>query len=451
LRVFIPIILACWVIVACYPSKVLGKDVLDLDLAIKEALENSPLLLSSRHEEEASLEAKRGAKGSFLPQIEAYADYSRLSDPAVIVPIKSFNGTPPAFSRDQYRAGMRIRIPLYHGGRLRSQLTIAEFSRAVAQADVRFTTQELIANVTNTYNRILHVRSLISAQEEILSALEKARDDTKRRLEVGRVALLDLLRIETQVAEQRQALIESREDEKRLKQTLAMLLGRDPMADLEIVGELSRPDTSFLEREGLRIDEIVEKRPDVIRAKKEVKLAKTRVRLAKGLHLPSIDIVGDYGRRAGSGLYEGEEVWSAGMTLSINVFSGGVISARVNEAEAKLLSARERLRWARLNGKTEVLHALSSFREAEHRYEVARSATLAAKETFRIEDLKYRSGAGTVTDALLAHSAWLKARANELSAMYDMKKAVVDYLLASGSIGAGLDSSRSARNLEDKN
>jgi len=447
-----------WIMTGTIFSAVLGTcfsfagDSLTLDQAIQIALHENPLLSKSQNELVASEEAGKGARGRLLPQISGYTDYSRLSDPAVVVPIKSFGGMPPTFSRDQYRAGITVKIPLYEGGRLWTQISIAKFSKMISEANLRFTTQDVIANVTNIFNRILYIKSLVKAQEETLSALEKARDDAEVRLKVGRIAPVDLMRIETQVAAQRQSLIESREDERRSRQTLALLLGRDPSSEPDTIGTLSPPDTAAVQGTEAQLEEAIKNRPDVQRALREVRRAEANVRLVKGLHLPSLDLVGDYGRRAGSGFEGDEEVWSGGITVNLNIFSGGVISAQVREAEAKLLAAKEGLREAGLNGRTEVLHAISSVREARHRFQVARSVTSTARETFRIEDLKYRTGAGTITDSLLAQSAWLTARASELSAMYDMQKAVVDYKLAAGSIDKGLKNmmSRDCRKCQRK-
>jgi outer membrane protein len=405
-----------------------------LDQAIKIALQRNPIISKSHNELLASKEARRGAIGRLLPQINGYAGYTRLSDPVAVVPIKSFGGAPPTFSRDQYKVGITVKIPIYEGGRLWTQVSMAKFSKAISEANLRFTKQDIIANVTNVFNRILYIKSLIKAREETLSALEKAERDAEIRLKVGRIAPVDLMRIETQVAQQRQYLIESREEERRSRQTLALLLGIDPFSEPDTIGTLSPPNTSAVLGTEARLEEAIKNRPDVQKALREVRRAEANVSYVKGLHFPSVDLVGDYGRRAGSGFVGDEEVWSGGITVNLNIFSGGVISAQVREAEARLLAAKENLREAKLNARAEVLHAISLVREAKHRFCVARAVTSTARETFRIEDLKYRTGAGTITDSLLAQSAWLTARASELSAMYDMQKAVVDYRLAMGTI-----------------
>ncbi|NPA94059.1 MAG: TolC family protein, partial [Thermodesulfobacteria bacterium] len=294
--------------------------------------------------------------------------------------------------------------------------------------------QELIYNVTNVFNQILFLDDLIKAQEDTLDALKKLRADSKRRLDVGRLAPVDLLRIDTQVAEQEYALVRSREQRVRAKEALAALLGTQDYQEIIAIGKLRKPETKAVVFARSKIEDLIRERPDLKSAERDVIKAEKTVRLEKGYHLPSINFIGDYGRRAGSGFEGNEEVWSAGISLELNIFSGGVISARVKEAEAKYLAAKNRYKHLQLNAFKEVVQALSAIKEAEKRLVAAESALRSARESYRIEELRYKTGAGSVTDSLLSHSAWLQARANVFQAIYDMDKAVMDYRLATGTV-----------------
>jgi hypothetical protein len=87
-------------------------------------------------------------------------DYSRLSDPAVVVPIKSFGGNPPIFSRDHYKAGLTIKIPLYEGDCMWTRGFLVEFSKTMTGVNLRVTSQDAIANVSKVFNRTLYLKNL---------------------------------------------------------------------------------------------------------------------------------------------------------------------------------------------------------------------------------------------------------------------------------------------------
>ncbi len=406
---------------------------LTLDAAIRTGLKESPLIGSGSFNVDASVQGRRAALGQLLPQVNSYAGYRRQSDPSAVVPIKQFGGQPPVFSRDQYSYGLLLKIPLFEGGRNWSRLAAAEISEAISKEALHVTRQELVAGITNLFNRILYLESLTESQRKTLGALKKAEADARVRLKVGRIAPVDLMRIETQVAQQEQALVSAEEETVRSRQILAKIIGREPSWLPEVSGNLTEPGQEPLQ-DGNNPD--LSLRPDIRKAMQEVKLAETAVREAMGYHLPDVDLVGDYGRRAGSGFDGDEEVWQGGVEVSFNIFSGGSIEAQVRQARAKLLAAKEQLRHSRLNALTQIDNALSDLRETRKRYLVAMTSLSTAKETWRIEELKYRTGAGTVTDSLLAQSAWFQAEAATLGALYQYHSAKVGYRLALGVIDA---------------
>ena len=400
--------------------------------AIETALANNPGLQADQMEEEASKAVFKAAQGRRLPQINAYGSYKRLSDPATVVPIKGFGGESPYFSRDQYGTGLRLSLPLFQGGRLQADVRAASSATAAARAGTIRNRQLLAAQVADTFHFILSLQALLSAQADTLEALKKARADAALRLRVGRIAPLDLMEMDTQLASQEQAMISTREALGRARQRLALLMGLEPSVEPRVTGDL--PDAAPSPPLPDSVGELLEKRPDVIQAQKQVAKAEAALERARGLRRPSLDLFGDYGRRAGSGFEGDEEVWSTGVNLSLNIFSGGTIAAKIAEAQAKVMAARKRLQALRLEARSQLLAARSALKEAEARLGLARKIQESAAEAFRIEKLRYEKGAGTVTDLLQAQAAWQTAKAQLTQALYDKAAAMTAIRLAAGTI-----------------
>ncbi|HVO65091.1 MAG TPA: TolC family protein, partial [Syntrophales bacterium] len=119
---------------------------------------------------------------------------------------------------------------------------------------------------------------------------------------------------------------------------------------------------------------------------------------------------------------------------SINVFDAGIISSNIGREKALQRRAEEELRQTKLKARLEVDNALSLLTEAQSKLAVSEKAVDQAEESMRIEDLKYRAGAGTVTDVLLAESAQSLAQANYYQALYDYNTAITEYKRATGTI-----------------
>ncbi len=416
--------------------------VLTLDEAIRVALAGSPEIKENQALLRGAAAGSRAERAGLFPQVHAYVRYDRLSDPAAIVPIQGLHLPPPLFSRDQYQTGLAFRMPLYEGGRLRGGIRAAARDEGAARAGLDYSKETLIAAVTDTFNSILYLQALRGAREKTLAAIGEARTEAAVRLKVGRIAPLDLMEIDTQVASERLELVRTSEEFKRAGQQLCRLLGWSPATAVEVRGSLkknAKGEAAFVasltgaEGRG-RIKAWVGRRPDIIRAGKMVSKADELLRIARGLRLPDVDLVGDYGRHAGSGLGGGEGRWSAGLHLSLNIFNGGLIAAKEARARAKRQAAAEALKRLTLRAESQVYAALSLLREAGARMALAGKARITAAEAYKIESLRYRKGTGTVTDLLKAQGAWWLARAQYIKALFDRRQAVTALRLAAGVI-----------------
>ena len=97
-------------------------------------------------------------------------------------------------------------------------------------------------------------------------------------------------------------------------------------------------------------------------------------------------------------------------------------------------SLENRLKDLKLLAKKQILSAISSFNEVRARIDVAKKAEDTAEEAFRIQSLKYETGACSVTDMLNAQASWANAQANLIGALFDRERAIVEIELYSGTI-----------------
>lgn len=407
---------------------------LSLHQAINRALENNPRLQAGSTRIESAKAGKEASQGTLYPRLDAYAGYTRTNNPMLIIPMKALPpASTPEFTRNHYRAGLNAVLPLYEGGRRWAKITMAELGEKISRQGLASSRQEIIAAVTRTFDLILSLAALEKAQGKALAALEKARDDARRRLQLGRAAPVEVMKMDTQVADQRYALTHTRQARLRARQQLAALLGDDPGAPPEVSGRLST-EVNIPEATGADDQKLVAARPDLQKAARQIELTDNKIKLENGGNLPDISLVGDYGRRAGSGMNDHEEVWSAGVNLTFNLFAGGSISARVRQAEKQRETARQEYRNLKLQALTEVHQARTRIAEARSKLKMADQAIASARETYRIEELKYKTGAGTITDSLLAQAAWFQAEALKADALYELNTAAVDLELALGTI-----------------
>ena len=406
-----------------------SKTTITLRDCIGLALEKSPLIRASALDVKASQASLAASRGALFPRIDLNGLYMKENQPVPYIPAESIT-IPAKFSDDFSAWGLYLRIPVYEGGRLVKQVEIAKIETEIQSSRETFTLQDVVANVTNTFNKLLHLKALQQAQEKSVAAMEGQHKNTDLFVQAGRAAPVELMRIDVQLASEKQNLIRTVEAISRAKDTLAFLIGvgRDeiPEPDGRLDAETKIDETDR--------DRLIKSRPDVAAALKKVEQGELRVGAAKGKRYPSVSLVGDYGNRAEGVFRDGKEVWEAGVMASINIFDGGVIASEIERERVLAKKAEEDLRLTEMKARLEVDGALSSLREAMARLDVARRATAQAEESLRIEALKYKTGAGTVTDTLLAQSARSLADANYYQALYDYNAAIVEFKKATGTI-----------------
>jgi len=408
------------------------KEKFTLDQAIKRALKRNHALLSKEALVEAAIKEKKAEWGRHLPNINLLGEAYRTRYPTAITPIGGI-GKFPHFSKDIYLYNLSLELPIYEGGRISKQVKIAELEIKIRESLKRQTIHDLIANIENTFYLAIYLKALVKAQQKVIYALKREYKDASLKLKAQKIAPLDLLRIKTQLKTEEAALKGTKESLKRAKHTIAVLMGDPPHDNFLVLGKLT--EEKFLPPEEKDLERFLLSRPDISAAEKRVKKAFEKVSLAWRKHLPSVELFSSYGRKAGSGLHHDEDLWEIGLRLKLNLFSGGTVSAEVEKARAEFFSAQEDLKQKRLEAMKEIKAAISELVETSAQVQRYKTAKETAKEAYRVESLKYRTGAGTVTDMLISQAAWFNAEADYLYALYRYQKAKIAYEYATGKIG----------------
>ncbi len=407
---------------------------LTLEEAIQKALHTHPALKARTQAIKAAEQARKATAANRWLKANFVAQAERHSDPVAVTAIKG-PGAFPAFSRDIYFWEIDLSLPLYEGGRVAREVRLKEFETKLEESLWRQSAEDLIANVEQLYYQILYLKALKKTQKELLDLLKRQYQEAQLKYQVGKIARLDLLYFKRSLREEEASLLSTTANLKLAKHLLALLMGQKK-ALFEVEEELST-EKAHLSFDPEEIETYLDLRPDVKAAAFKVKQAQAALSRAKRTYAPEIAAFSSYGRRAGAGLHHDEEVWVAGLRFQWSLFDSGLRRHQVKERLAQVLSAQENLQAIRLKAREEILSAWTQWQTARRQIEKYQAAADYAKAAFERETVRYQSGAGSITDLLLAQSAWLKARASLLKAYYDLLSAKVSFDLATGQIAKG--------------
>jgi outer membrane protein TolC len=196
-----------------------------------------------------------------------------------------------------------ITQPLLRGfGVLANTRLIIEAKRTI-KVGLSQLEQQVIATTTqvsNDYWELVYARENVKVEEAALGVSQRLFDENSRRLEIGTLSSLDVLTAQSQVASDRQALVQAQsvqlQDETTLLNDLTVNPLDGPLLHAEIIptAAISTPDTG----ENVQIEDAVkeawQKRPELKQAALNLENAGTDLKVTKNELLPSVNIFGEY-------------------------------------------------------------------------------------------------------------------------------------------------------------
>jgi len=406
---------------------------LSLRDALNRALVQNPLMAEARLGVDAGSEGIAGSRGKHWPKLSLNLDYYQRQDPVPYIPAQSAT-TPARFSDDYASLGLLLALPLYQGGQTVAGVRLSTVRRDLQQLSLSQTRNDLIANTVNSYNKRLQLQALKIASDATLQALETQLKNARLLFDVGRIARVDLLKVEVQLAYERQRALSFDEAIATTDATLRFLMGEDPAPGgepLRLSDSLSMPDEAATAE--ARAVKPWSSRPEYQAAVLGVKESELSRSLTFGRFLPAVNAVAGYTDQYGFTPSHSEANWYFGLQATVPLFERSLYADFRRDTILKGKSAA-RQKAVEQQLRLDLTVADASIRESANRVKTARQAIEQAHESFRIEQEKYGAGAGTMSDLLLAQSADITAEANLSQAVFDYNAARVAWHKANGTL-----------------
>lgn len=418
------ILLLCMIVMAETVFAEMDKSTFTMSEAISYALKNNPGIMASGKEIDQTALGVDAAKAAKMPKIDLIGNVTRYRYPTALTPI---SGSPlagtefPEFDNPVYEFGISFRLPLYRGGRLARGVHIAEVQKLIAEDIHTFNRQELVYNITSVVYKIAQLEKLREAAETSEKQIEKHKRNVELFLEAGAVPRVELLKTEVELGRTQENVLRLSNSVESAYELLKTLMGIDDKRRITLLQEVSSNDP--YPSLGESLDKAFARRPDYQAVLKKQMLTEEKVKITEGKRLPDIYLAAEYLDRAGE-QFAFKENWSVALKLALPVFDGGLITTEVKQGKKEAEKVRQEERTLKLAISREIKDAYMTIENARQRTEVTKKAVETAKETLRIEMLKYQTGTGTSTDVIDADAALLNAETAYHQAVYDNKLAV---------------------------
>lgn len=285
-------------------------------------------------------------------------------------------------------------------GRLRSGYAAGVASAEAIEADYNYARHSLGASIAKGYFLSVESTLQINSIERNIDLLQEILKIATIKYNNGSVTLQDVALIRSDLAANRENLIKIKGARQDALRALEVLTGRYPNAELELPKRL--PELPPAPSEGIP-SALLERRPDIVSAERNVAAAFNRTDQAKAAALPKISLTGSLGGAStglSSILNSSNFIWQMAGNLLTPVFDGGV---RKRDIKIATIEQDQAL----LNYGQKALEAFSDVEKNLDQGQVLQKRTKALLEVkdeinkaYKIADLRYIEGEIELIDVL---------------------------------------------------
>lgn len=338
--------------------------------------------------------AQRGiAVGSFFPQSqEMFGSYTRQT-----LTKELFPGNLPGFPRaaSTWQTGVSAGWELDLWGKFRRNIESAD-----ANLDANIESYDevlicLLADTASTYVQYRVTQQQLRYQRANVKIQERALGIAEARFQAGQTSELDVTQARTNLHNTREQIPAFENRLRTTNNALCILLGIPPRDLAEELGQGVIPDAPPTVALGVPAD-LLRRRPDVLRAEREVAAQSARIGVAAADWFPSVSITGSLGYGAGDfdDLFT-QPAFTGFISPQFNwpLLNYGRILNNVRVQDALFQQAAVNYQQTVLSANAEAENAINSFLRAQEALRESQAAADAARESVKLAVAQYQVGA----------------------------------------------------------
>ncbi|MGV3653894.1 MAG: efflux transporter outer membrane subunit [Noviherbaspirillum sp.] len=340
----------------------------------------------------------RGARAAFFPALGASAGKTRsgrggAGGGAVRLPDGSTVATGGGGGVDNsYDLSFAISWEMDLWGRLRRQLEAETAGLQASAADLAAARLSLQSELALNYLQLRVLDEQKRLLDATVAAYQRSLRLTGNQYEAGIVPKSDVTQALAQLRGAQAQAIDLVHQRAQLEHAIAVLVGVPPAA-FRLAEEQGVPELPGIP--ALLPSELLERRPDVASAERQVMAANAAIGVAQSAWFPSLELSAAGGWRSGgfaNWISAPNRFWSIGPQFAMALFDGGLIRSRVEQAEASYDRTVGFYRQTVLDSFREVEDFLVQLRVLEEEAGVQREALEAARESLRLLENQYQAG-----------------------------------------------------------
>jgi outer membrane protein TolC len=407
---------------------------LSYEQAVRLAIDNNLATLRAHERRNEARGQQEEARAPLLPNVSGVAYQANLTMNLVALGFQP--GTFPGISKTflgpfkNFDARLFLRQSVFDLSAIRNYqagkagVRVAELNESLAR-------EEVASRTGLFYLEALRAdRAVVAAQAnvELAQALLKLAQDQRN---AGVATGVDVIRAQTRLAEQQVGLAQAQTDSEQARLNLQRLIGLPLGGPLTLTDQLRFVEDPLPSVE-TAVASAAQDRREIQVAEEENRVSQLEVQSARAEHLPSLEVLGDYGS---SGITPDSfdlPTRRVAVQLNVPIFNGGLTQGRVTAAASR--QRQTELSLANIRGQVEedVRLALTTLRTAAVQVRAAdESVTLAQRELEMARD-RFRAGVADNLEVITAQTSLANARVSQVTALAQHNAARLNLAAALG-------------------
>ena len=287
---------------------------------------------------QAQLAQARGARQPSVTVSGSYTQMQSIPGQTVTIP-NPFGPAPPtitfafpASDTNQVAVRVGLQFPLYTGGRIESQIALAEANLRGAQAVFARTIQQVVFQAQQAYLSALLARENLAAAQRTLDQANESLQVARARVAAGVAAEFDALQADVSVAGAQQGLVRAQVGVRNSDASLNALLNQ-PLGTPLAFSDTLEPRAVAGTMEG-SIEQALRTRPELVEVRARAEAARASIELAASGGRPNLSLSSGYEFSGPTGSIVG--AWSATLAVTLSLYDGGITRERIREAELRV-------------------------------------------------------------------------------------------------------------------
>jgi outer membrane protein TolC len=388
---------------------------LTLDQAIDRALRFAPSVEMAAAKSDLVEASAREQRAPLFPSLSAGTEYYQAPGYSEVITNRGLSG-----------AMLSLDYTAWDWGRRESNYRAAQIVGEVARLGIASTRAQIVFDTTVAYYSLMRARQ---AQGELacsLDRLDRYVATIEQLRKSGRAIANDVLKIEGVRDTTRLALSAARSGVRRASMNLGAMFGDYDRGDIEIADTAGIPPLPSGD---------IAKSPAIVAAQRAIAATKLQVAAAKAERLPTFKVALTTGFLGIDPPATVNHYYGASYdgVISMPLYQGGLISARIDQARARELSANAQLRDTHYLLERRLTDAAARYEQARSALTLLSQAQPIADDAFALSWTRFLGGGNsTVLEVVDAYQQAEQLRIEGFNQDYAAREAVAETTLLYG-------------------